>query len=136
MLDKLDGFDLQPRVTIPFSGAIDLKSVSDSDILVQGPGGRTQLMQLVWDPASNTLNGITNAMLYESTQYKIVVTSGVKDISGNPIDACGGTCVVPFTTRTATSELIKVPRSLDDGSAFATARLPTNSHRTLTFTPA
>ncbi len=134
MLDKLDGFDIQPRVTIPFTGAIDIKSVNDSDVFVQGPGGRTQLMQLVWDPASNTLNGITNAMLDEGSQYKIVVTSAVKDASGNPVDACGGTCVVPFTTRTATSELIKIRKSLDDGSAFATAGIPAAGDRKLSFT--
>lgn len=134
MLDKLDGFDIQPRVTIPFTGAIDIKSVNDTDVFVQGPGGRTQLMQLVWDPASNTLNGITNAMLYEGSQYKVVVTSAVKDASGNPIDACGGTCVVPFTTRTATTELIKIRQSLDDGSAFATAGIPTAGDRKLSFT--
>jgi hypothetical protein len=134
MLDKLDGFDIQPRVTIPFTGPIDIKSVNDSDVFVQGPGGRTQLMQLVWDPASLTLSGITNAMLYEASLYNIVVTSAVKDASGNPIDACGGTCVVPFTTRSATSELIKIRQSLDDGSAFTTAGIPSVADRKLGFT--
>src|SRR5437867_259161 len=55
MLDQLDGFDLQPRVTIPFSGPIKIESVNADDVFVQGPGGRTGLVQLVWDPASNTL---------------------------------------------------------------------------------
>jgi hypothetical protein len=61
MLNKLDGFDLQPRVTIPFSGPIDVSSVNDTDVFVQGPGGRTRLEQLVWDPATNVLAGITKA---------------------------------------------------------------------------
>jgi hypothetical protein len=134
MLNKLDGFDIQPRVTIPFTGPIDVASVNDTDVFVQGPGGRTQLMQLVWDPASNTLNGVTNAMLAENRGYKIVVTSGVKDKAGNPIDACGGTCVVSFTTRTATAVLSKIQQDLDAGSAFATAGLPAAADRKLSFT--
>src|SRR4051812_13140888 len=30
-LNKLDGFDPQPRVTVPFTGSIKLDSVNDSD---------------------------------------------------------------------------------------------------------
>ena len=134
MLNQLDGFDIQPRVTIPFTGQIDVTSVNDTDVFVQGPGGRTQLMQLVWDPASNTLNGITNAMLVENSLYKIVVTSGVKDKSGNAIDACGGTCIVNFTTRTATAVLNKIQQDLDTGSAFSTAGIPAATDRKLGFT--
>jgi hypothetical protein len=133
LLNQLDGFDIQPRVTIPFTAPIDVKSVNDKDVYVQGPGGRTQLMQLVWDPPSNTLNGITNAMLYEGSLYKIVVTSGVKDSGGNPIDACGGTCAVTFTTRTATSPLYKIRAALDDGSSYAAAGMPLVADRKLTF---
>src|ERR1700694_4645231 len=79
MLNKLDGFDLQPRVTIPFTGQIDVASVNDKNVYVQGPSGRTKLEQLVWNPATHTLAGVTNALLYENRQYKIVVTIGVKD---------------------------------------------------------
>ena len=32
-LNKLDGFDLQPRVLVPFTGAIDLGSVNASNFL-------------------------------------------------------------------------------------------------------
>ncbi|MCU1462535.1 MAG: hypothetical protein JWO37_2610 [Acidimicrobiales bacterium] len=122
MLDQLDGFDLQPRVTIPFSGPIDVRSVNADTVFVQGLGGRTELVQVVWDPATNTLAGITNALLGEGSRYDIVVTSGVKDTAGNPIDACGGpACVASFTTRTATAVLDHVRRALDDGSAYDAA---------------
>src|SRR5437899_7357979 len=85
MLDQLDGFDLQPRVTVPFSAPIDVGSVNADDVFVEGPGGRTALVQLVWDPATKTLAGLTNAFLAENSRYQIVVTSGVRDSSGNPI---------------------------------------------------
>ncbi|MEA2646967.1 MAG: hypothetical protein QOE92_2050 [Chloroflexota bacterium] len=133
MLNKLDGFDTQPRVAIPFSGAIDVTSVNDSDVFIQGPGGRTQLMQLVWDPALNTLSGISNALLQERSEYVIVVTSGVKDTAGNPVDACGGACVVPFTTRSASAILEGIRRSLDDGSSYAAAGLSDVADRRLSF---
>jgi hypothetical protein len=118
MLDQLDGFDLQPRVTIPFSGPIDVGSVNADDVFVQGPGGRTALVQLVWDPATNTLSGLTNAFLAENSRYQAVVTSGVRDSGGNAIDACGGACVTTFTTRTASAVLDHIRRALDNGSAY------------------
>jgi hypothetical protein len=121
MLNKLDGFDLQPRVTIPFSGPIDVSSVNDTDVFVQGPGGRTRLEQLVWDPATNVLAGISNGFLTENQQYKIVVTSAVKDAGGHPINACGGTCVVSFTTRTASAVLAHIRAALDSGVAYRQA---------------
>jgi hypothetical protein len=121
MLNKLDGFDLQPRVNLPFSGPIDVSSVNDTSVFVQGPGGRTRLEQLVWDPTSNVLAGITNGFLSENQQYKIVVTSAVKDAGGHPINACGGTCVVAFTTRTASAVLARIRGALDSGTAYAQA---------------
>jgi Bacterial Ig-like domain len=122
LIDTLDGFDLQPRVTIPFSGPISVVSVTPATVYLEGPhGARIGLGQLVWDGATGTLAGITDTFLEEGTRYTIVVTSGVKDASGAPVDACGGTCRTPFTTRTASGELIRLRRALDDGSADADA---------------
>src|SRR5437763_1378154 len=38
-LNHLDGFDLQPRVTVPFTGSIRLSSVSDRDFFITTAGG-------------------------------------------------------------------------------------------------
>jgi hypothetical protein len=130
MLNQLDGFDVQPRVTVPFSGPIDVGSVNADDVFVQGPGGRTGLVQLVWDPATNTLAGLANAFLVEDSRYQIVVTSGVHDAAGNPVDACGEACVTSFTTRTAAAELDHIRRALDDGSAYDASGI---ADRKLTF---
>src|SRR5437867_2254512 len=59
-LNKLDGFDLQPRVVVPFTGAIDLGSVNASNFFI-GTSTRTFVSgfrQLTFDPATNTLSGI------------------------------------------------------------------------------
>ena len=132
-LNRLDGFDLQPRVVIPFSGPIDVASINDSNVFIQGPGGRTGLVQLVWDPAANTLAGISNGFLHENSVYSLVVTSFVKDPSGAPVNACGGTCVVSFTTRTASAELDSIRRALDSGAAYTAAGLTSTASRQLGF---
>ncbi len=36
VLNKLDGFNLQPRLAIPFSGAIDVNSVNSSNVFLIG----------------------------------------------------------------------------------------------------
>ena len=63
-----DGFDLRPRVTVPFSGPIEVASVTPADFYVTGPKGfRTPVIQLVWDPATNVLAGEPSAFLLEAT---------------------------------------------------------------------
>ncbi|MGI8608071.1 MAG: hypothetical protein ACR2MY_02400 [Candidatus Dormibacteria bacterium] len=133
-LNHLDGFDLQPRITIPFSGPIDVKSVNDTDLFIQGPLGRTGITQLVWDPAANTLSGFSNGFLHEAGSYNLVVTSFITDTGGRAINACSGACIVPFTTMTATAELDHIRRALDNGSAFAGAGIAAAASRRLGFT--
>ena len=51
VLDTLDGFNIQPRLTIPFSGPIDLSTVSSSNIFLIGPRGHiVGIDQAVWEP--------------------------------------------------------------------------------------
>src|SRR5256885_8043660 len=37
VLDTLDGFNIQPRIAIPFSGAIDPRTGSNSPVFLVGP---------------------------------------------------------------------------------------------------
>src|SRR5439155_12261557 len=69
--------------------------------------------QLTFDPATNTLAGISDAVLSERTAYRIHVTNGIVDTAGRHVNACGGTCVVRFTTRTATGSLVRIRQSMD-----------------------
>src|SRR5258708_39643511 len=64
LLNLEDGFDLRPRVTVPFTGPIDVTSVTPSDFYVTGPSGfRTPITQLVWDPAAIVLPGHPSTLL-------------------------------------------------------------------------
>ncbi len=64
VINTLDGFNIQPRVTIPFTGAIDVTTVnSDTVYLVnlgdtlsgQGFGHKVGINQVLWDVATKTL---------------------------------------------------------------------------------
>ncbi len=93
VINTLDGFNLQPRLSIPFSGAIDVASVSSETVFLVrlgdalgGSGGETVgINQIVWDPATNTLHAESDELLDQHTRYLLVVTTGVKDASGQPI---------------------------------------------------
>src|SRR5438067_2596357 len=87
-LNKLDGFDLQPRVTVPFTGAIRLGSVNKSDFFITRSGKfASGLRQLTFDPATHTLAGISDKFLREDTRYRIHVTRGILDTHGKHVKA-------------------------------------------------
>lgn len=122
MLNTLDGFDLRPRVTVPFSGPIDVTTVTDRTVFIEGPRGfRTGLTQVVWDPRANVLAGLPVDYLVQDQRYTVVVTGGVRDAHGQSVHACGGTCRVTFTTLSGTTELQAIRAALDDGSAYRAA---------------
>src|SRR5881628_3512648 len=68
-LNKLDGFDLQPRVLVPFTDAIDLGSVNASIFFIttRKRAFVSGFRQLTFDPATSTLAGISDAFLAENT---------------------------------------------------------------------
>src|SRR6185295_5862554 len=144
-LNKLDGFDLQPRVLVPFSGPISLASVTAANFFISTDTGQfvSGLRQLVLDPATNTLSGISDAFLAEGTTYRIHVTNGILDGTGRPVRACSGACVVRFTTRTAAGALARIRQSMDlplssAANAYVLAGFPgastSTASRKITFT--
>jgi hypothetical protein len=99
VLNSLDGFNLQPRLSVPFSGSIDANSVtSDTVFLVslgstlsdQGympPGTVVGINQVVWDTFTTTLHIESNALLAQHTRFALIVTRGVRDDDGAPVEA-------------------------------------------------
>jgi len=95
VINTLDGFNTQPRITVPFTGDIDVASVtSDTVYLVnlgdtlslRGFGQRVGINQVVWNPSTRTLAFESDQLLEEHSRYLLVVTDGVRDASGDPID--------------------------------------------------
>src|SRR5215203_7272430 len=57
VLNQLDGFNIQPRISIPFSAPIDVSSIDKSTLFLVGPGGHVVgPNQVVWEPGANTLH--------------------------------------------------------------------------------
>ena len=96
VINTLDGFSTQPRLTVPFTGDIDPASVSSSTIYLvnlgdtlslRGFGRKVGINQVVWDPASKTLAFESDELLEEHSRYLLVVTDGVRDANGKKISA-------------------------------------------------
>jgi hypothetical protein len=88
VLDTLDGFNIQPRVSIPFSGPIDLATVTSHTIFLVGPHDHVVgINQVVWEPAANTLHFESDEELAQDSTYLLVVSNGVHDADGQPIKA-------------------------------------------------
>src|SRR5215211_3012734 len=75
LLNTLDGWDLDPRVEVRFSGPIDIGRVTGSTLYIEpvSGSGRIGLNRLVWDASASTLYGQPRQQLRDGTRYRIVV---------------------------------------------------------------
>lgn len=95
VINTLDGFNLQPRLSIPFSGPIDVNTVNSSTVFLikledptapQERGGQiVGINQTVWDVATNTLHAESDELLEQHTRYAFIVTRGIRDAGGEPV---------------------------------------------------
>jgi hypothetical protein len=96
LLNELDGFSTQPRLSIPFDGAIDPATVTSNTVFLLRIGDLSQpdsnpqvigINQVVWDAATLTLFAQADQHLDQDTTYLLVVTKGVLDAAGDPVEA-------------------------------------------------
>ena len=97
VLNTLDGFNLSPRLSVPFDGPIDPSTVSSHTVILinlentrrDGPDGEkvVGINQVVWDPATSTLYAKSDELLDQHTRYALIVTRGVRDETGKPVEA-------------------------------------------------
>src|SRR5262249_18657658 len=101
VINALDGFNVQPRLSIPFDGAIDAASVSSQTVFIVRLGSTLRnrehddqnsrqiigINQVVWDVATNTLHAESDEILDQHTRYALIVTRGVRDTQGHPVEA-------------------------------------------------
>ncbi|MBI4470240.1 MAG: hypothetical protein HY650_13055 [Acidobacteria bacterium] len=97
VLNTLDGFNMSPRISIPFDGPIDVNSVNSQTIFLVSLGNtldpgdlggrRIGINEVVWDVASNTLHVWSDELLDQHTRYGLFVTRGIRDARGDPIEA-------------------------------------------------
>jgi hypothetical protein len=111
-LDQLDGFDLDPRIAVQFSGPVDPAEAAARITVREAHGGwRTGVDRVVWDPATNTLYAHPAEQLAPGTTYRLRVQGGPANKAAHE----------RFTTMSATDGLLDLRRQLDSGSAFSAA---------------
>jgi hypothetical protein len=94
VINTLDGFNLQARISVPFSGPIDVSSVNSGNVFflslgdtLGGAGGQViGINQVVWDPVGNTLHAESDELLDQHTRYALIVTNGIRDTAGDPVE--------------------------------------------------
>src|SRR6516165_7599842 len=98
VINTLDGFSTQPRITVPFTGDIDPSTVSSDTIFLvnlgdtltlHGFGDRVGINQILWDPATKTLVFESDRLLQQHSRYLLVITDGVRDTKGKKIKSDG-----------------------------------------------
>src|SRR5215212_3172584 len=97
VINTLDGFNLQPRLSIPFDGPVDASTVTSETVFLvslgdslngEDHGGRrVGINQVVWDQLTSTLHVQSDEQLDQHTRYALVVTNRVRDIHGFPVAA-------------------------------------------------
>jgi hypothetical protein len=96
-INTLDGFNLQPRLSLPFSGPIDVNSVNSNTVFLVSLGSTLAggdhggnvvgINQIVWDPDTNTLHVESDELLDQHTRYALLVTKGIRDAAGHSVEA-------------------------------------------------
>jgi pimeloyl-ACP methyl ester carboxylesterase len=101
VINTLDGFNVQPRLSIPFNGAIDVYSITSETVFLvklvcrhddeecdEGPTlPRVGINQVMWDTFTTALHVESDSLLEQHTRYALIVTRGVRDASGHAVAA-------------------------------------------------
>ena len=117
ILNQLDGFNLNARISVPFDGDIDPSSVNNQTVFLVSLGDALARHQevlaggdenfdpgdvrlaatatiginhIVWTPDIHELSFRPDQTLDQHTTYVLVVTTGVRDSNGEPIGVADG----------------------------------------------
>src|SRR5687767_3134691 len=102
LINQFDGFHVNPRFTVRFSGPIDpstlrggieyiwLDQVQTGRFPVQLTGHRTSINQVIYDPSTRTAYGKPDEILEGARRYLLVITDAVRDTAGDPVEADPG----------------------------------------------
>jgi hypothetical protein len=81
LLNQLDGFSLNPRITVCFSAVVNVSTLSDGIFFVPvgKPGLPVGINQVIFDPSGLCAYAKPNQVLDQDTEYLLVVTPAVLD---------------------------------------------------------
>lgn len=98
LLNGLDGFSLQPRASIQFTGPVQPQTLRDGIYFVWlddvarsspglGPVGKiTPVNEVLYDPAAFRAYVKPDDLFDEGRRYALVVTGAVRDAAGDPVE--------------------------------------------------
>jgi hypothetical protein len=89
LLNQLDGFSVNPRITVCFSGPVNVSSLAAGIIFVPVSrfGLPVGINQIIVDPVGNCAYAKPNQVLNQDTTYLLLITSAVTDSSGKQLKA-------------------------------------------------
>ena len=117
-INRLDGFDLDPRLELRFGRPVSLDAVVAATTLTQARGRAGErpirIDRLVHDRATGTVYAHPRHQLAPGTTYRL----RVRPVAGLPAAS------TTFTTLSATDGLLDLRRQLADRSAYRRAGIP------------
>jgi Bacterial virulence factor lipase N-terminal len=98
VINTLDGFGLQTRLSIPFDGPIDVNTATSKTVFLISLGSTVRreereagelvgINQIVWDTFTQTLHVESDELLTQHTRYALIVTNGLQDLAGRAVEA-------------------------------------------------
>lgn len=129
LLNRLDGFSINPRIMVCFSGPIDTTTLSSGlSIVPAASGSAISLNQIFYDPTAHCAFAKPNQVLNQQSNYLLLVSDAIHDAGGNAVmpDTAFTACLqsAPNTYCSALSKAIaqvKYPVShLTGASLFTT----------------
>ena len=103
MVNMLDGWGLQPRISIPFTGDVDPTTLNSDTVFVLdlADGKRIGINQPIWDPPTHTLHAESDKVLDQYHRYagSATVFYGAADTTPAPNrrDAANAPVTAPAT---------------------------------------
>jgi Big-like domain-containing protein len=99
LLNELDGFSVNPRISVRFSEPIALETLTRAAAFIvplwaeplPSPVGLTQL---VWDAEGHTLHARPERPLLQGRRYALVLTTRILDEAGQPVVPAAGAALV------------------------------------------
>jgi hypothetical protein len=109
VLNQLDGFNLQARISVPFAGDIDPTSISSKTVfLVRLRDARTGrehggevvgINYIVWDPTTRELSFRPDTSLDQHTTYALVVSTACAMEGVTPLALPRASSAIAMTSR-------------------------------------
>ena len=145
-LNRLDGFNPQPRIRIRFTSAVNpstlpdgifyvaLDNLTTDELGLNKPGDTIRLNEVVYDPATFTAFAKPDTFLDQHRRYALVVTVAVKDAVGDPVAAdpayvaCKGDPTLPGCPEAA--DMAVIGRAGISASSVAAATVFTTASAT------